>query len=290
MLAKRLARHGLAMSGGTLAAVLSQKAASAAVPASGMSSTIKGATLLAAGGGRAAGLISAKVAALTEGVLKAMLLMKLKAMAVMVVIAGMVLCGGLLTHHMLAAQQGQADKLLPEGSKGDADTHQRGVAHLLQPEKPPRQNKKIDADNHKVDAAKPDKAAAVKSVVSSPLSVTVKPQKDRIRLDEHFKVSVRVVNTSRSRQSFQVANGSWEMHWKSSNDRVHWVPRAVFRNFFETVNLDPGQAYEQTGDMLMAPGKPQKEVVFKMGFTPRGSTQTYWSNKVTVHIQGSQGA
>jgi DNA-directed RNA polymerase specialized sigma24 family protein len=57
MLAKRLARHGLALSGGALAALLSQKVASAGMPSSVMSSTIKAASSFAAGQA-AAGVIS----------------------------------------------------------------------------------------------------------------------------------------------------------------------------------------------------------------------------------------
>jgi formylglycine-generating enzyme required for sulfatase activity len=78
MLAKRLARYGLAVSGVSVAAVLSQNVASAAVPTMVLSSTIKAVTLVAAGKTAAAGQISAKVAALTEGVVKSMLLTKLK--------------------------------------------------------------------------------------------------------------------------------------------------------------------------------------------------------------------
>jgi uncharacterized protein (TIGR03067 family) len=78
MLATRLARHGLAVSGGALAAVLSQNAASACVPPSVVSSTINAASVFAAGQTAAVGLIPVKVAELTEGVLKAMLLTKLK--------------------------------------------------------------------------------------------------------------------------------------------------------------------------------------------------------------------
>ncbi|HEY7313766.1 MAG TPA: sigma-70 family RNA polymerase sigma factor [Gemmataceae bacterium] len=76
MLAKRLARHGLALSGGALAVLLSQKAA-ACIPDSVVFSTIKAAGVFAAGQATSAG-ISVKVAALTEGVLKTMLLNKLK--------------------------------------------------------------------------------------------------------------------------------------------------------------------------------------------------------------------
>ena len=51
------------------------------MPASVVSSTIKAASLFAAGQAAAAGVISVQVAALTEGVLKAMLLTKLKIVA-----------------------------------------------------------------------------------------------------------------------------------------------------------------------------------------------------------------
>ena len=78
MLAKRLSRHGLAVSGGVLATALCQNAVSACVPGPLVVSTVKAATLLAAGKAAAAGAISAKVVALTEGVLKAMLMTKLK--------------------------------------------------------------------------------------------------------------------------------------------------------------------------------------------------------------------
>lgn len=77
LLAKRLARHGLAVSGGTLAAVLELNAASASAPSAVTFSTIKAASLFAVGQA-GAGMISAPVAALTEGVLKAMSMTKLK--------------------------------------------------------------------------------------------------------------------------------------------------------------------------------------------------------------------
>ncbi len=91
MLAKRMARHGFMLSGGTLAVLLSQNSASASVPVSLIASTTKAATVFAAGQAAASVVVSAKVAALTEGVLKAMLMTKLKfttAMLVAVVALG----------------------------------------------------------------------------------------------------------------------------------------------------------------------------------------------------------
>jgi RNA polymerase sigma factor (sigma-70 family) len=74
LLAQRLARHGILLSGGVLAALLSRSSASAGVPALVLSSTIKAATMLATVPSTAPSLISTKVIALTEVVMKGMLL------------------------------------------------------------------------------------------------------------------------------------------------------------------------------------------------------------------------
>jgi len=76
-LAKRLARHGLGLSSGALIAALSQGAASACLPSPLVASTVEAGTAMTAGQA-AAGVASAKVLALAEGVLKNMLLKKLK--------------------------------------------------------------------------------------------------------------------------------------------------------------------------------------------------------------------
>jgi RNA polymerase sigma factor (sigma-70 family) len=110
-LAKRLTKRGLSLSGGVIAAVLSQAAASAqgtasaCVPASLAVSTVEAATAVAAGHAAAAAVVSTKVAALTERVVKAMLMTKLKALAAML-LAGTVLGmgGGLFTYHILGAE------------------------------------------------------------------------------------------------------------------------------------------------------------------------------------------
>src|SRR5262245_50144480 len=106
MLAKWLARHGVVLSGGALAGVLSQQLASAGVPYSVVSSTIKAASLFAAG--QAAGVISVTVAALTEGVMKAMLFSKLKTAFAIVLILGFVATGATILTCRSAA--GQDDK------------------------------------------------------------------------------------------------------------------------------------------------------------------------------------
>src|SRR5260370_23071856 len=93
MLAKRLTRSGLVMSGAMLAVVLSRSVASATMPASVASTTIKAASLFAVGHAAASGAISLKAVALAEGVLKTMLLTKLKNATVVLVTVAVLSAG-----------------------------------------------------------------------------------------------------------------------------------------------------------------------------------------------------
>jgi hypothetical protein len=103
MLAKRLARHGLAVTGGALAAVLAPRALAAGAPVAAVSATIRAASLWAAGQA-APGAVSAQVAALTEGVIKTMLLKKLKLATVVFLMASAAGLGaGGLTYRAHAA-------------------------------------------------------------------------------------------------------------------------------------------------------------------------------------------
>jgi RNA polymerase sigma-70 factor (ECF subfamily) len=88
LLAKRLARHGLVSSGGSLAAVLAAPAAAASLPALLLARTVKSAAPVAAGQAVAPVLISTRVTSLTEGVLQAMLVGKLKTALVVLLVAG----------------------------------------------------------------------------------------------------------------------------------------------------------------------------------------------------------
>lgn len=105
MLAKRLAKRGVVLSGGTLAAVLAQNVASAGMPASVVTSTISAARLVAAGQLAAGGSVSVKVAALAEGVLKAMMIAKLKAALAVVLVFGFVITGATMLTSSLAMVQ-----------------------------------------------------------------------------------------------------------------------------------------------------------------------------------------
>jgi RNA polymerase sigma factor (sigma-70 family) len=114
MLAKKLARHGPALSGGAVAALLSQGAASAALSPLLLKSTTK-AGLQLASGQALVGAVPPKVVSLTQGVLKAMLLTKLKVASWAVGVVLLARAGVVgLTYQAARAQPGPQ----PRGSYG----------------------------------------------------------------------------------------------------------------------------------------------------------------------------
>jgi RNA polymerase sigma factor (sigma-70 family) len=123
MLARRLARRGLAVSGGALAA-LSQEAASAGVPISVVASTIKAASMFAAGPAAATGAISVQVAALTEGVLKGMVLARLR-IALTVVALALALAGTGVAHRLVQTQAAGAQ---PPTKRDQPPTNEQAAA------------------------------------------------------------------------------------------------------------------------------------------------------------------
>src|SRR5262245_45686933 len=95
LLAKRLARHGLAVSGTALGVALEAQAA--VVSNDVVSATIKSAALFAAGSAAAAGMVPGEAAALAEGVIKSMLLTKLK-LTTAVLVAAAAIGAGVLAY------------------------------------------------------------------------------------------------------------------------------------------------------------------------------------------------
>jgi RNA polymerase sigma factor (sigma-70 family) len=92
-LAKRLSKSGKTLSGTALAAFLSEQVTSAGPPALLLQSTLKAASLFATGNSVIACAVSNSVATLTEGVLKTMVLSKLKTVGSFFLILGALALG-----------------------------------------------------------------------------------------------------------------------------------------------------------------------------------------------------
>jgi hypothetical protein len=116
LLARRLARHGLAVGGGVLGAATPQ------VVAAGLVDTTVRVGVLVAAGEAAAVAASAPVAVLTEGVMKAMLLTKLKGLTAGVVVGCAVLATAAAGWQADAAPQDRPGaKAADAPRKGDRD-------------------------------------------------------------------------------------------------------------------------------------------------------------------------
>src|SRR5262249_19871805 len=132
LLARRLARNGVPLSAGLLTALLSQQLATASVSPALVLATARAASLYAAGQAPAAGGVSAKIAALTEGVLKTMFLTKLK-----ITVAVLLTLGILIAGLGLRAQPGGSqaapgkDKKAEDESKTKPNRPER--PHIVQP-------------------------------------------------------------------------------------------------------------------------------------------------------------
>ncbi len=130
MLAKRLTLRGIGLSGGGLAVVLADHVASACVPAPLAAATIKAATAIAAGQTVAAGIVSSQVVAITEGILKAMMLTKLKTMTAILLMIGVASSGGgTLARHTAAAQPRPDDNNKPVTAESKLDAERYAIAY-----------------------------------------------------------------------------------------------------------------------------------------------------------------
>jgi RNA polymerase sigma factor (sigma-70 family) len=109
LLRARLVRRGLGPAAVVLAAAWPSAKASACLSLTLVTSTIRAAVLSAAGQATS-GVISANVAALTEGVMKSMLLTKLKASAVMLLVAIVIVAGAVGMGFPALAAYGQPQK------------------------------------------------------------------------------------------------------------------------------------------------------------------------------------
>jgi uncharacterized protein (TIGR03067 family) len=123
MLARRLTRRGVGVSGVLLGAALPELSAHAGVPPGVVASTIQAATLVAAGRSAATGAISATATALTEGVLKTMALTKIKCVLAVVLVAAVVGGAGLI----YAAAAAQDGKEAPPGTPKGPTASKAGV-------------------------------------------------------------------------------------------------------------------------------------------------------------------
>jgi RNA polymerase sigma factor (sigma-70 family) len=156
----RLARRGLALSAAALAGLVSANATAAPVPAALVSAALRAALLGGGAKAAAAGAVSAPAAALTEGVLQAMLLTKVKGVAAVVLALALVGGGGALTYRAAAgpAKGGPTARLAARAA--DADEAARKVEALT------RENAELKARLRRLEAQLAEDQATLKAALA----------------------------------------------------------------------------------------------------------------------------
>jgi hypothetical protein len=116
------------------------------------------------------------------------------------------------------------------------------------------------------------------------LRVFAVPSTNNERVREPFQMALRVENPLRTNQTITVMTCSWEEEWQSSNTNVIFQGWNCEKNFSRAVILSPGGVYTNQATMMIDNLISDKELSFRMGFTSIGSTQTFWSGEIKLHI------
>ena len=127
----RLTRRGVTLAAGAVAAAIGGEAAAAVVPAALVRTAVSAAALVAAGQSLA-GVVSNEVVVLTEGVVRAMLMTKVK--VVTAVVVGLVLLGGgggVLGYRTVAGEPGGASGIPAVQGQRKAPAEQEKLESLL---------------------------------------------------------------------------------------------------------------------------------------------------------------
>jgi hypothetical protein len=116
------------------------------------------------------------------------------------------------------------------------------------------------------------------------LRVFAIPSTNTIRVREPFQMALRVVNPTPTNQTIGVMTCSWFDEWQVSNTNVSWMGWDCTKNNSHTIILPPGGAYTNEAPMMIYNLISERELALRMGFTSMGSTQTFWSGEVKLHI------
>jgi hypothetical protein len=116
--------------------------------------------------------------------------------------------------------------------------------------------------------------ASVSVAHAGPLAVEVLPATSTWQQGKPVEVTLKITNTSKAEETFQVMSCSWEDHWASSDRELIWSPWSCDKNFPARVALAPGKAREWKLSMYAAAKATPGAHSLVMTFTPRDGTPT----------------
>ena len=220
MLKDRLAQRGLVLSVGLLAALVSKQVAAATLSTGFLVTTTKAAVLIAAGQTAATSVVSAQVAALTQGAIKMIYVAKLK-MAAVAILAFGIFAGGvsIVTYKAMA----DGEQVVKAGVETDPAPSGPEVE-----EKP----------------KEPEPVTGIKDG----LSVTLKPTKLIFGRNESITLRMTFNNVSKKGFTLYGTNYYMDWNWSAENSQTHvaWntVPLPRSGPLPSERRLEPGQSLD----------------------------------------------
>jgi RNA polymerase sigma factor (sigma-70 family) len=258
LLAKRLAQRGLALTSASLGGALSGNA-TANVSATLLSSTIHAGRLFASSQAAASGAVSPTVAALTEGVLRTMLISKLKGIFAIVFFVGSLATGAnIITCCMAAGQNGNA---LAKEKQPAAAGEQQPDLGFYPPDKRLIERQRTDKSRAKVFA----KLQAIASIEANlqKLQESTDEEPEREALDRIQKAVLWYKNTKWAVEQLSVENETVPFPTDKKQGRENEAQAAQTRSARNRPGSAPGTA------LLPAAPNPTGLQIPKVTVAPR---------------------
>jgi len=121
------------------------------------------------------------------------------------------------------------------------------------------------------------------ALLDQTLHVVVKPSKTVVKVGEVIPTELRVENPTSSPEVVKVMTCGWDEQWQSTSQAVDYGWNCAW-NFPVAITIPPGGADVRDLDLHVRGPVAGGHVTFKMGFTPFGTTSTYWSDDITLSV------
>jgi RNA polymerase sigma factor (sigma-70 family) len=288
-LRRRLSRRGLTLSAGALAVALSELGAPAAVPGPLMLATVKAAAPFAAGGAAA---VPAPVAALTEGVLKAMLLTKLKIGAAFLLALGALALGmGVIAHRAWAEPAATASPEPSGNAAGSSRTRPLPPAVADEKDKDDKPDRKPGEKGKADDAG--DKRSRAEEVVTKSFKTKGSPR----LVVETFNGAITVTTGDKDVAKATVTKSSRDKTEKAAAEDLKNIEVTMAQEG-DTIRVKARQTEQSPQgnrgaavDLQVPPGSAVELHTSNGPVTVRGATGdvTAATSNGAVHAEGGKG-
>jgi RNA polymerase sigma factor (sigma-70 family) len=217
-LAQRLARRGVVVSGGALAAVMSQSVASASIPPALIGSTAKGAVLLASGKIAA---ISAPVAALMKGAMKAMFLAKLKVTLATIVVLTVLGAGGFVVSYQRTLGQQSGQEIRAQEPAKEKGPSTKEINELIK-ELGSARFKDREAASHKLDSLGLRALPALRKAIAEGNDLEVKRRAEQLlmKIENRLYAPIRAFKGHTNKATCVVFSADGKQALSSSDDHT----------------------------------------------------------------------